>query len=348
MSTTASKPTLEKPTADAEDDLDDLDDVLSEFGPGASSKSPPPAPPPTAATTTTFGRPRNNTRVDAPPPSIPGSGSNLDPADEADEDALSSEFAKELARGMESLMREIAGEAPAAEGTPGSDPTEEEQARTLKAAWEAMLVEGMDGNLGEGGSGGLGEPFMKEGEASKDGGAFQDKIKQAMHKLKESESKLQGGSGDGSGLPSDPEALEALLKSLGDMGLGEGQEDEKELAGFLENTMGQLMSKEVLYEPLKELADGFPPYLEKPPAPISAEDRTRYDSQLVCVRKILAVFEKPGYSDTDVEDNKQIVDLMSEMQSYGTPPAEIMGPLPPGLDGSGGLPGLGDENCTIA
>ena len=34
------------------------------------------------------------------------------------------------------------------------------------------------------------------------------------------------------------------------------------------------------------------------------------------------------------------------MQSFGTPPAEIMGPMPPGLDGS--IPGLGEEGCTIA
>lgn len=34
---------------------------------------------------------------------------------------------------------------------------------------------------------------------------------------------------------------------------GEGGEDE--LADFLENMMGQLLSKEVLYDPLKELAD---------------------------------------------------------------------------------------------
>jgi len=54
-----------------------------------------------------------------------------------------------------------------------------------------------------------------------------------------------------------PESLEALLKSLGDLGLGEGgDENDSELAGFLENMMGQLMSKEVLYEPLKELAEG--------------------------------------------------------------------------------------------
>jgi len=48
---------------------------------------------------------------------------------------------------------------------------------------------------------------------------------------------------------------------LGDLGLGEGGENEEELAGFLETMMGQLMSKEVLYEPLKELAAGVQSHL---------------------------------------------------------------------------------------
>jgi len=335
--------------ADPEDDLDDLDDVLSQFEPG---QAPPPAPPPTATTKTGFTRPRNNTRVDARPTSIPGSGdANLGPFSEADEDALSSDFAKELALGMESLMREIAGEATAgkdaAEGaSKGEGISEEERTKVLKAAWEAMLVEGMDANLGEGGIAGIAENGGKEKAAA--AGGFQDKIKQAMDKLKESESKFQGSSGPGGAAPT-PESLETLLQSLGDLGLGDGGGDEeKELAGFLETMMGQLMTKEVLYEPLKELSDSFPPYLEKPPAPISEEDMKRFHSQQVCVKKILAVFEKPDYDDNDPEDGKQIVDLMSEMQSYGSPPAEIMGPLPPGLDGMSQIPGMGEEGCVVA
>jgi len=60
-----------------------------------------------------------------------------------------SDFAKELAQDMESLMRAIAGEA--AGGPDDMDVTEEERSRAFKAAWEAMLVGGMDGNLGDSG-----------------------------------------------------------------------------------------------------------------------------------------------------------------------------------------------------
>ncbi len=50
-------------------------------------------------------------------------------------------------------------------------------------------------------------------------------------------------------------SLEALLKDLG-MGENGGLDaSEESMDGFFEKMMGQLMSKEVLYEPLKELSD---------------------------------------------------------------------------------------------
>jgi peroxin-19 len=86
-------------------------------------------------------------------------------------------------------MREIAGEAAGSSGD--KDVTEEERNRAFKAAWEAMLVDGMDGNLADGGLEGIGEALgMSEKKEERPGG-FQDKIKQAMDKLKESESKAQ-------------------------------------------------------------------------------------------------------------------------------------------------------------
>ncbi|KAF9038830.1 Pex19-domain-containing protein [Hymenopellis radicata] len=101
-----------------------------------------------------------------------------------------------------------------------------------------------------------------------------------MHKLKE---------GDAS-VATDPEmqSLEALLKDLGMGEDGEGG-DENEIANVLEKMMGQLMSKDILYDPLKELHDKFPVYLANPPEPLSTEDRERYSKQLHCVEEIIKV-----------------------------------------------------------
>ncbi|KAJ7619405.1 Pex19 protein family-domain-containing protein [Roridomyces roridus] len=294
------------------DDLDDLDDVLDQFKTS-------PAPPPPTASNSSSGRPRTNTRVDAPPISVPGSG--LENLPEGDEDALAADFAAELAKGMESLMREIGSAA----GVPASGEAGAEAA--LKAAWEAMLVEGMDG-VAEGST------AAAAGESTD----FQRKIQQTMGKLREGEETLKDA-------PSDPGAdtLEALLAQLKDLGDGSDlPASESDLAGFLENMMSELMSKEVLYEPLTELAEKFPPYLASPPSPLSAEDRTRYEAQLGRVRAILAVFDAPTFNDSDPKSRESVVALMSEMQSFGSPPTELMGPLPPGLNG------MGDEGCTIA
>jgi Pex19 protein family len=78
-----------------------------------------------------------------------------------------STFGQELAKGMEDLMRELSAESS----------TSARELNNKKAVWEQMLVEGMDGAPGV-------------GQFSGDSG-FQDKIKQAVNKLKESESNLQ-------------------------------------------------------------------------------------------------------------------------------------------------------------
>src|ERR1700734_2279862 len=111
---------------------------------------------------------------------------------------------------------------------------------------------------------------------------------------------------------------------------------------MLEMMMSSLMSKEVLYEPLKELGDKvrvfaffipcshipfpshpdtnnpsdaqFPPYLSENATKLSTEDKTRYESQLDRINKILKVFEDPKYSDQDKEESVKVVELMAEVR----------------------------------
>jgi peroxin-19 len=218
-------PTKMKPHVDdGDDDLDDLDgeliqgvifhrnpdaiyhtDVLDQFTspprkqpntsdtpvsiPAATAPTnhvPPAPPPPTAAVTASFLQ--------------SGSGSGSDPVPqgeipEADEltAKLAEDFVTELTKGMESLMREIGGDA----GLPGSAVGEktEEQEREFRAAWEAMLIQGM----GTGGISGLDTTLgsTSDNEMGKDEGnvagkeGFQQSIRQTMDKLKESESMLK-------------------------------------------------------------------------------------------------------------------------------------------------------------
>ncbi|PPQ72922.1 hypothetical protein CVT24_000196 [Panaeolus cyanescens] len=360
----STQPTTEKKVASVEDDLDELDDVLDQFTP--TEKEGPllsdvPLSPVSPVPNTTFGRPRHNTTVDKPPISIPSStsASNLDPTAEIDEDYFAAEFAKNLQEGMEDLMMKLAGDAAkVGEGVEGEEKgplSPEQQQKLMKAAWEAMLIEGLNSDgkglegLGEVMEEALGEKKDKQKAAMGPeapplpAGDFQTRIKQTMDKLKESESKLKDASGAAAGGEPSMADLDNLMKTLGDLGL---DGDDTEFGGFLEGLMGQLLTKEVLYEPLKELSTSFPGYLEKNAATLSQEDKTRYEQQRICVAKILAVFDRPAYDDKNAESTKEIMDLMSEMQTYGSPPAEIMGDLPPGFDGN--FPNLNDENCVIS
>lgn len=159
------------------------------------------------------------------------------------EEALTSEFTAQLAEGMESLFRELGfGPGADAQGAP------QEQ---FKAAWEAMLVEGMDG---------MSDPSASTSHARTpaDGSSpgpkednFQSRIRSTVSRLRESESGLQSSDASASaeGAP-----LESLLSQLEGLG-GDGAEGEEQLQEMLEAMMGQLMSKDVLYEPLKELHD---------------------------------------------------------------------------------------------
>jgi len=143
-------------------------DVLDEFNQSpARLVSPPAAPPPTATTTTIPTRPRNNTRADARPI-----------LDELGEDELSSEFAKELAKEMHTLlMQQLArGSVPHEGPVDGED--DADRVRQFNEAWEAMLVEGLDGSTST--TSGAPPP-----------NPFQNRLNQVVDKLRESEATLE-------------------------------------------------------------------------------------------------------------------------------------------------------------
>ncbi|GJE99453.1 Pex19 domain-containing protein [Phanerochaete sordida] len=328
MSKANMKSTRPKP----DDDTDDLDDILGGFAgdkpkPKASAPSAPSTPGPSGS------------RPPAPPNTVKKPG--LDDLNVGDD------FARELAEGMAALMREIAVENGQA-GAAGGELSDEDKQReaSFRKAWEDMIVEGMNGALDteDFDKSVRGKASAKPGEASKaqvGDDAFQSNLRSAMDKLKVSEDVAK----ENEAKPSDDEndAFEKLLAALGE----NGGESEEELQGMLETMMTQLMSKDVLYEPLKELHDKFPAYLKDNDATLKSEDKHRYEAQQRIVTEIVAIFEDPTYTPEDQEKGIKIVGLMNAMQNHGSPPPEIMGPLPPGLElGADGLPKLPD-GCSI-
>lgn len=200
-------------------------DVLDQFTPAQTkSKAPsqvasssgstlPPGAGPSAGTSSTTGNLKTSGSVT---PSLVNPDDLTDIPDEADVagDELAASFARELSLGMESLMRDLGaggmdlsslGAVPGGlagqldglpkDGTALTAEEEKENETVFKAAWEAMLVEG----LGAEGAG-FGEAFRgnpstsssastaKPGEGEAD---FQKSIRQAMEKMKAGEAGLK-------------------------------------------------------------------------------------------------------------------------------------------------------------
>lgn len=145
--------------------------------------------------------------------------------------------------------------------------------------------------------------------ATAPGGAdFQETIRRTMERMQASgESATAAATAEGS----DDFMAEMLRQMGGDGGLGEGGDEEfsKMLLGMME----QLTNKDILYEPMKELNDKFPEWMEKNRETISAEDRERYEVQEGLVREIVGKFEETGYADSNTADREYIVERMQKV-----------------------------------
>lgn len=101
----------------------------------------------------------------------------------------------------------------------------------------------------------------------------------------------------------------------------------------MDSMMKQLLSKDVLEEPMREIGERYPAWLEANRSTLNPEDLARYTKQLKYIRQLCAVY------DSDPDNFEAIVGLMQHMQECGQPPAEIVNELAPGLDLSqGGFP----------
>ena len=101
-----------------------------------------------------------------------------------------------------------------------------------------------------------------------------------------------------------------LMKELQAGGGGGGEEDfNKMLMGM----MAQLTNKDILYEPMKELYDKFPAWMEKNKASTGKEDLARFEEQHSLVKEIVGRFERKGYSDENEDDREYIVERMQKV-----------------------------------
>lgn len=187
------------------------------------------------------------------------------------DDALSKQFAAELAKGMDEMFGKGAGAASGSgsgggaaasnkEGGSAGDSQPEMSEEEMMRQFEKIMAEmGLgDGSANPaaataGAAGGSSASTSGSAGGPQQPADFQDAIKSTMSRLRQSSA--ASGSAGGADAFGDfsEEDMAKLLSSLGEN--GELPEGEEGMAQMLEKMMGELMSKEVLHEPLKELRD---------------------------------------------------------------------------------------------
>lgn len=298
-----------------EDELDDLDDLLDEFAdevlakpPGADQKT-------TAAVSSSSNAlaveksadstASTSTAEKSAPSSVSGAKTEAASGPELDD-----EFAKLLQEGADSILKDLK-----------DDPGALENFEALMAS----LSEATGANPASKSTGGA---TTGKSAAPGTGTDFQDTIAKTMDRLKESRTQMNDKSND------ETDFLADMLKQLGDAAGENG--DSQGLKGLLAGLLDELSSKEILYEPIKDMADRYGPWLDKNGSKISADEKARYEKQFAIVRSIKDKFEEPGYSDDDKEARAFITKKMEEMQQSGSPPDELIGDLTNGM-----IPGMG-------
>ncbi|KAL0942676.1 pex19 family protein [Colletotrichum truncatum] len=325
----SSGPAVEKkPPVDAledvsdpdEDDLDDLDDMLDDFAAvQVDSKKPEPQAAPSA---TGPGRPAAVEDVTD---------------DKTLEDMLSSDdFAKQLQAGMADLIGEL-------EKNPEMQAQFDNVFKQISAAAQESEPPQTQTSASTTTAASAAAPPPPSSSTSKAAasdpiadGSFQETIRKTMERMQASGEQATAAAAESS----TEDFLAEMMKQLGDGNL-EGGGSEEEFSKMLMGMMEQLTNKDILYEPMKELNDKFPEWLEKNRDKTPAEDLKRYEEQQALVKEIVAKFEEKTYSDSNAAEREYIVDRMQKMQAAGSPPSDLVGDMPSAQEAFNA-----DESCN--
>lgn len=142
--------------------------------------------------------------------------------------------------------------------------------------------------------------------------------------------------------------VESIVKQFEELG------SSQDLQSVMDTMMRQLLSKDVLHEPMKEIREKYPNWLEANKSSLSIDDFSRYSRQYEYIKELCGVY------DTTPDDFQKIVDIMQNMQACGQPPSDLVQELAPGMDlGGDGLPFLSEllregdqgaglnQNCSV-
>jgi len=132
----------------------------------------------------------------------------------------------------------------------------------------------------------------------------------------------------------------------------------------MDGVMKQLLDKDLMYEPMREVCLRFPRWLADNKDGLTAEEYQRHGTQYQYFQRIVHVYE------TEPDNFSRLMELMQDIQEYGQPPADIirelapelqfdaegvpmmnpteMGGVPGMMPGGMAMPGFANEQCPIS
>ncbi|CCH46136.1 Peroxisomal biogenesis factor 19 [Wickerhamomyces ciferrii] len=168
---------------------------------------------------------------------------------------------------------------------------------------------------------------------------LKDTISSTLNRLKSSGAKV-----DESIKSEEPDQfLNDLFNQLNLDGEGNpGEDGDFDITKLLGDMLEQLASKEILYDPLKDLSSKYPKWIEENKNKITKEKLERYTKQSDIVKSIVDKFDEESYSDSSKPHKEFISTKLEEMQNSGNPPEDLVGDF-----NKTGLPGLNFGNDDL-
>ncbi|XP_059172940.1 peroxisomal biogenesis factor 19-like [Physella acuta] len=178
--------------------------------------------------------------------------------------------------------------------------------------------------------------------ATNNASAFAETVEKALSGLNMNAESIQGD-------PNQQELWEQLAETLGAEAGEEGGLGDEALGGMggmFQSMVRQLLSKELLYQPLKEVSQKYESYLEEKQHTLEPEKLMTYRKQQEIIENVVKHLEDDSDDHTQEEKNARfevLLDLLQRMHELGNPPQEVVGEgnmMMPNFAEMGQLPNL--------
>ncbi len=217
------------------------------------------------------------------------------------------------------------GVAPSDVGLPSDEETRAALDKIMREIQDPEFKKTLGETLGSMGrsddAGGMG---LFGGLDGADGGEMDGNVTKTMEMLQKLAATSDGGE-DARKVADDVMAgMTAEFEAMG---------QKEDFQAVVDNMMRQLLARDVMYEPMKQICELYPAWMAEHVDSLSKTEYENYGRQYQLFQKLVAAYE------TEPDNFPRLMELMHDLQETGQPPREIVTKLAPGLDvGADGLP----------